>query len=367
MRILIIDNSAIAIKDGRYYTNALNGLFIDSLLSCGNALSYFQFQGSSSNNISSFDLGAHGVRCVCLKTSRNKYIRYIKAYLKAFNVIKKHDFVYLYYPNSFRLVTMICRLLHKPYGLYIRGMNGVNDSSSKRIYQHALTVFTVSDLFTDMVNETVGKEVAHTIRPMIPYTDADVVWNRQYALNEVFSLLFLGRIAADKGLTELMQAADTLKKEGRKFHLHVVGDGEFAPQLSKIVADKDLLDCVFLDGPVFDDKKKRQCYLNADLYVLPTYHEGFPRTLYEAMIFGTPVITTFVGGIPSLMRDGENCKRIEPRSADSIVQVVSWAMDHYDEMVQMAGNGSGLVARIVDRNRLTHAQHLNNILKEHAE
>ena len=367
MKILIIDNSSVAIKEGRYYTNALNGLFIDTLLSCGNLLTYFQFQGSSSNNISSFDLEAHGVRCVCLKPSRNKYIRYIKAYIQAFHVIRKHDFVYLYYPNSFRLVTMICRLLHRPYGLYIRGMNGVNDRLSKKIYQHAFTVFTVSDYFTDMVNENVGKEVAHTIRPMIPYTDADVVWNRQYELNDVFNVLFLGRIAADKGLAELMQAADTLKKAGRKFRLHVVGGGEFAPQLAKIVADKDLSDCVFLEGPVFDDEKKRQCYLNADLYVLPSYHEGFPRTLYEAMIFGTPVITTFVGGIPTLMRNGENCKRIEPRSADSIVQVVSWAMDHYDEMVPMARKGSELVASVVDRNRLTHAQHLNKVLKEHAE
>ena len=147
----------------------------------------------------------------------------------------------------------------------------------------------------------------------------------------------------------------------------MVGNGEFSPQLSQMVEDMCLQDFVSLEGPVYDNDKKADYYKKADLYILPTYHEGFPRTLYEAMIFGTPVITTFVGGIPALMKDGENSKRIEPRSVDSIVDKLAFAMDNYLEMGKMAICASALVSKIVDRDRLTHAQHLNKLLEQYVK
>lgn len=367
MNILIIDNASITLKDSRKYTNALNGIFIGEMISFGNSLTYFQFGSSSSNNISSFDLEEHGVNCILLSHKKGKIYSYLTAYLKAIKVIKESDFVYFYYPNSFKYVAFLCLLLRKPYGLYIRGMNGLGDKLSHYIYKHAYTVFTVSDYFTNMVNRVTGKDTAHTIKPMIPYTDADVVVGREYVEKEEYNILFLGRIAVDKGLVELMQAGKQLHDKGYKFKLKVVGNGEFSPQLSQMVEDMCLQDFVSLEGPVYDNDKKADYYKKADLYILPTYHEGFPRTLYEAMIFGTPVITTFVGGIPALMKDGENSKRIEPRSVNSIVDKLAFAMDNYLEMGKMAICASALVSKIVDRDRLTHAQHLNKLLEQYVK
>ena len=362
MKIVIVDNSSISRKNGHHFTNALNGIFIKELIEIGVSLTYLQFESLSNNNISSFDLEDHGVICVSLSQKNSKIWSYLSAYLKAVKIIKASDFVYLYYPNTFKYIAFLCLLLRKPYGLYIRGMNGVNDKLSHYIYKHASTVFTVSDYFTNMVNQVTGKDIAHTIRPMIPYTDVDVVVGRKYVQREEFNILYLGRISAYKGLAVLMQASKQLHDKGYKFKLKVVGNGEFSPQLAQMVTDLDLQDFVSLEGPVYDNDKKADYYKKADLYVLPTYHEGFPRTLYEAMIFGTPIVTTFVGGIPALMQDGENCKRIEPRSVDSIVEGLTYAMDNYAEMGKMANNAYVLVAKIVNRNRMTHAQHLNKIL-----
>ena len=116
-------------------------------------------------------------------------------------------------------------------------------------------------------------------------------------------------------------------------------------------------------GAVDDMDKLTDFYKTSDVYILPTYHEGFPRTLYEAMIFGTPIITTFVGGISGLMKDGYNCKRIEPKSVDSIVVGLEFAFNNYDKMIQYAGNGQKTVIKIIDSSRLTHAEHLNQIIK----
>lgn len=366
MKILIIDNaSMVTTQSGHHYTNNLNGLFLSEMMELGNDITYIQFALERADSISVYDLEEHGVKCVELKSKVHKLLRYVLAVPKLAKEIKRTDFVYFYYPNSFRWATLLCRMYRKPYGLYIRGMNGVEDSTSHNIYKHAYTAFTVSDQFTNMVNAVTKKEMAHTIRPMIPYTDADVIMGRDYAPKEVYNILFLGRIAKDKGLEELMQAARQLRDKGYRFMLRVVGNGEFIEQTAQLVAGMELKDCVSLEGPVYDDAKKAEYYKNADLYVLPTYHEGFPRTLYEAMIFGAPIITTFVGGIPALMKDGENCKRIEPRSADSIIEGLSYAMDNYAEMGKMANDASRLVSKIVNRNRMTHAQHLNQILKDY--
>lgn len=367
MRILIIDNASVAKKGEHFFTNALNGIFIDELISQSNDLTYFQFSSNSNKNISSFNLEEHGVHCKVVRYKKNKFINYAVAYVRVIKEIRKVDFVYLYYPNTFKYVSYLCRILRKPYGLYIRGMNGVDDKVSHNIYKHAYTIFTVSDYFTNKVNDVVGKTLAHTIRPMIPYTDQDVIVDRQYAQKDCYNILFLGRVAKDKGLLELTDAAEQLHQQGRKFVLHIVGNGEYAEELASIIKTKGLSDFIYLDGPVFDDQKKAQLYQNADLYVLPTYHEGFPRTLYEAMIFGTPIVTTFVGGIPALMKDGKNCKRIEPKSTESIVEALTFAMDNYETMAQYAANATRMVSRVVDHNKPSHAQHLNQILTHYEQ
>ena len=364
MKILIVDNSGMATDGkGHYYTNNLNGLFIKDLIDCGNVLTYYQFAVDGSKSISVFDLQRNGVRCIPARLIKNKLLRYIKAYWNLAREIRKSDFVYFYYPGSFKFATFICRIFGIKYGLYIRGMNGINSKLSHQIYKGAFTVFTVSDLFTNMVNKVVGKNLANTIRPMIPYTDDDIITDRTYSQKEEYHLLYLGRIAEDKGIIELIEAIKTLKDKSKyKFTLEIVGNGEYCQQACSKTKELGVEDIVHFKGAVYDDNIKKEIFKKSDIYILPTYHEGFPRTLYEAMLFGTPIITTFVGGIPSLMKDNVNCLQIEPKSKNSIVEKLEYAMSNYSSLGKLAFEATNTVRRIVDKNRLTHGQHLNKII-----
>lgn len=362
MKILIIDNSSISKKGDTFFTNSLNGLFVKDLINCGNSLSYFQFASETSETINSFDLQGNGVKCLPQKLYKNKVFRYVLAYFKLIPIILKNDFVYFYHPNSLRYGALLCKLFGKRYGLYVRGMQGVKNRLSKKLYKNAFVVFTVSDYFTDYINNEIKSQKAYTIRPMIPFTDKDVVINRTNLPKEKFSFLFLGRVARDKGINELLEAVNILNKKRSDFELILVGNGEFLEEAKRKI--KDLaIEIVSVKGAVLDAGKVKEYYLNADAYILPTYHEGFPRTLYEAMIFGTPIITTFVGGIPALMKDGWNCKEIKPKSVDSIVEGLEFAIKNYDKMAEFAKNGTNTVFKIVDSQRLTHAQHLDKIIK----
>lgn len=367
MDILLIDNSAMATdSNNRYYTNTLNGLFINDLIECGNKLSAYQFTTESNKTISIYDLEEHGVKCVPVKPRGNKLLNYIIAHIKLIPEIFKADFVYFYYPTTFKYATFLCRLFRKKYGLYIRGMQGVDDSLSHKIYKKAYTIFTVSDYFTNNVNKIVGREVAHTIRPMIPYDDTDIIKGRVYKKKDRYNLLFLGRIDKDKGIIELLNAIKELTIKGEcPVFLKVVGNGAFLPEAKKMCKELGIEKSVSFEGAVYDDKLKRQYYIEADAYILPTYHEGFPRTLYEAMIFGAPIITTFVGGIPALMKDNYNCFEIEAKSTDSIVQKISELLSNYEKAAtKLTTNALETVEPIISRKRLSHGKDLNKILQD---
>lgn len=366
MKILIVDNAHLAsIRNEHYYTNQYNGDFVKDLIKKGNTPTYFQFAIEGNNNTKTFDLKKNGIKCVTARVIKNKCFRYLIAYWKLFIEIRKVDFVYFYFPGSFKYGTFICRLLKIKYGLYIRGMQGINNKIAHSIYKGAHTIFTVSESFTEMVNIIAGKDVANTIRPMIPYTENDIVFGREYELKDKYHILYFSRVVEDKGIRELLEAVKFLKENSEhNFSLEIVGDGEFYEQSKQITKELGIEDIVEFSGAIFDKNIKKEIFTKSDIYILPTYHEGFPRTHYEAMLFGTPIITTFVGGIPSLMKENDNCIKIEPKSTKSIIEKLEWAMNNYNLMGKYANKAIETVCKIVDSKRLTHGCHLSSIINK---
>lgn len=360
MKILLIDNAGLVSKNNRYYCVEGTGEFAAELVEMGADVTMFGQKVVMESSVSVFDIEAHGIKTAGLWRKKNKVLSYLGLYFNAIKYIRKSNFVYIFYPNAFRFLAFICSLYGVKYGLYIRGDEGLEDKVSKKIYKRAAVVLTVSQMFTDMVNRVTNSNMAENIRPMLSYDDSDVVYDREYVNKDKYELLFLCRIQKAKGILELMEALRRMKGgDAHKFHLTVAGDGDYLDEAKLECKKLGLENEVTFLGGVYDNKLKADIYRKADLYVLPTYYnEGFPRTLYEAMIFGTPVLTTMVAGIASLMKDKENCRELVPRSADSIVEALTFAFNHYDEMGKLAMNGAKMVAKVVDRNRPSHARQL---------
>ena len=368
MKILLIDNAGLVCKDDRFFCVEGTGKFASELVDLGADVTMFGQKVVMGSSVSVFDIEAHGIKTAGLWRKTNKIWNYLRLYVNAVKYVRRTDFVYIFYPNSFRYLAFICTLFGKKYGLYIRGDEGLEDNTSKKIYNKATVVLTVSKMFSDMVNQVTQREISETIRPMLSYDDRDIISGREYRNRDKYELLFLCRIDKQKGLWELMEAMRKLKQNGEnRLHLTVAGDGEFLTQAKEDCKKMGLEGDVSFLGGIYDNKVKADLFKNADLYVLPTYNEGFPRTLYEAMIFGTPVITTLVAGIPALMKDNENCKALEPRSVESIVEALTYAMNNYKDMGRMANNATEMVAKVVDHNRPTHARQLYDKIKEYGK
>lgn len=360
MKILFIDNSPLINNGNDFCVELKTGLFTLELKELGNEIIFYgQKLEPTNNTIHIFGINKNGMQFAGLWRKKNKILNYLLLYIWVIKYVYQSEFIYIFYPTAFKYIAFIAFILNRKYGIYIRGMEDLNDKASIWIYKHAHAIFTVSDNFTDFVNNKVGNNIANTIKPMNYFDENDIVYDRLYACRKKYRLLYLGRTSDDKGIIELLKAISILKVTRKDFELSIVGTGEYILQLKDLANHLHLTDLVIFKGGIYDKLQVKNCYLNSDIFILPTYHEGFPRTLYEAMIFGTPIITTFVGGISTHMKHNFNCIEITPKSVDSIVQALTYSMDNYNEVVKLAKNGFTTVAKIVDSKRFTHAQDLN--------
>lgn len=132
------------------------------------------------------------------------------------------------------------------------------------------------------------------------------------------SLLFLTRVVLEKGVIELIDAFLILQKTFNNLRLRIVGaDTNDILFVKKYLENNDPNHLINYIGPV-DDEQKHQEYLRADIFVFPTYVEDQSYAVMEAMSYGLPVVASNVGGVPSLIKDGENGLLILPRNVVSL-------------------------------------------------
>lgn len=141
--------------------------------------------------------------------------------------------------------------------------------------------------------------------------------------SSVIRLVYLGRIDADKGLFEAVEAMAALIHRHLPVQVSLIlgGSGPAARELQARIKALALDDKVKLAGPVSGDAKA-EFWRNADILIFPSYHEGLPYTVLESLASGTPVIATPVGGVPDAIVDGVHGVFVQPRDVRSIVDAI---------------------------------------------
>jgi glycosyltransferase involved in cell wall biosynthesis len=137
--------------------------------------------------------------------------------------------------------------------------------------------------------------------------------------------LFLGRVGPSKGVFDLLDAMASLKSKGCALQLFIAGDEERKGNLEEAqsrLSELHLEDVCHLIGLVIGEKKQHTLS-EADMFVLPSYYEGLPMSILEALATGLPVISTPVGGIPEVVRDGYNGFIIPPGNVEALAEKMS--------------------------------------------
>ncbi len=163
-------------------------------------------------------------------------------------------------------------------------------------------------------------------------------------------LVFVGRLVYTKGLYEAIDALALVKKGGVHFSFRIAGNGPDEAGLRARIAELGLEQEVKLLGPVFQDAKNN-LWLDSDVFVFPTYFEGLPYSLLEAMAAGCVPVTCSVGGIPDVMSDGEHGLFVPLRDAQAVAVAICRLSDNRDELRCMSQAGR---RRIADQYTVDH-------------
>ena len=138
----------------------------------------------------------------------------------------------------------------------------------------------------------------------------------------VVRILSVARLERYKGMHVLLEACEKLRAEGgTDFQVIIVGDGPQREKLGEEAADRNLGDAISLPGAIPQEKVVDE-YRDSDIFVLPSFVEGIPVVLMEAMACELPVIGTEIYGIPELVEDGVSGFLVPPGDADSLAQVL---------------------------------------------
>jgi glycosyltransferase involved in cell wall biosynthesis len=135
-------------------------------------------------------------------------------------------------------------------------------------------------------------------------------------------ILFLGAFIKRKGIYDLINA---LKEVRSDCHLHLCGAGE-DKTVQTLIDELSLNDFVTNHGWV-DAKQKTQLLSECSVFILPSYNEGLPMVIIEAMACEIPVISTPVGGIPEVIIEGETGYLVEPGDITEITHKLGVVLD----------------------------------------
>ncbi len=154
-------------------------------------------------------------------------------------------------------------------------------------------------------------------------------------------LVSVGRLCKEKAQHLLIEAAARLLRTGVNLELVLVGDGPMRGEIEEQSRKLGIEKWVRITGWA-SEAQVRQEILAARAMVLPSFAEGLPVVLMEALALGRPVISTWVAGIPELVEQGVNGWLIPPGSVDALVNAMDEALSAPAEQLMEMGRAGAL-------------------------
>lgn len=187
-----------------------------------------------------------------------------------------------------------------------------------------------SPAVVDEIKEVYDKEARYVSTNTL--TIADIRPEKNWNPESPLRLFFCGRIVEDKGIFELLEAFYFLLKSGVDARLNLAGSAasEMKQRMRELAYWKEIEQKINFLGFVQFGPELLNTYSEQDIFVLPSYHEGFPHSIWEASATSVPVIVTPVGGIPGIINENE-VAFIRTKSSDDIIKAIHFMLEHLEE------------------------------------
>lgn len=197
--------------------------------------------------------------------------------------------------------------------------NGKHKKDAKLVYLGFDKIFCVSEctqkrFLSDFPSLSEKCEVYYNHFPVEEIREKSDAYNVDFS-NEYTNVVTVGRVSPEKGQDLIPSVTKLLLERGHKIRWYVVGDGDDRERIEGIIDESGVQDAVIMLG----NKTNPYPYIKAcDIYVQPSYTEGFPLAVFEAAILNSAIVATNVGGTAERLSGGDEIVLADPDS-ESIV------------------------------------------------
>ncbi|MHA2052080.1 MAG: glycosyltransferase family 4 protein [Candidatus Hodarchaeales archaeon] len=256
----------------------------------------------------------------------NKYFKYFE---------KELDLLHIHIPLPPQINTHIPTVatVHGLPEIKTRSLNPSNPSAIAELL-FSFFVYNVEQNILQNVDKitTVSKETSKELQLHYQYSERDITviangvdidfFSPKEKKNTEINILYAGRLDYKKGLIELIKSAKDITKKFPDANYLIAGTGPLINDLLRLVKNEGLHNRFTFFGHV-NQKTLRNLYRESNVFILPSYYEGFPNVILEAMSCGLPTIATNVGGIPEIVQHQKNGLLIPPRNSTAITNALT--------------------------------------------
>ena len=274
------------------------------------------------------------------------FLRQVKLIPYFYKYLSQYDFLLFFLPATFAIpAILVRRVTGKPYAIYLGSdWQQITSFSCRwsnflqslfyhlffklghflhnRFLHDASFVLTAGEDLRQKAT-CLGAFAINTV-PRMTLKKQDVYIRQDTCSGKTTTCLFVGSLIKRKGLIYLLKAVKILINKDYPLILHIIGDGEMKQQLCEVIKEFGLLNTISISGHIAGGPHLWREYRSADLFILPSLSEGFPRVLYEAMSSSLPIITTNVGGIPYKLKHNQSAVLVPPRNSIALANAIHY-------------------------------------------
>ncbi len=266
------------------------------------------------------------------------------------------EHLHTHFGTNATAVAMLCRVLGgPPYSFTAHGPEefdkpqfiALGEKVRRSKFAAAISSFGRSQLYRQVTADhwpqvevvRMGVDAVFLAEPPTPVPD-------------VPRLVSVGRLNEQKGQLLLVQAAARLRDQGMKFELVLVGDGELRKPIDALIAQERLESVVTITGWATADEVKRHLVSGRAL-VLPSFAEGLPVVIMEALALGRPVLTTSIAGIPELVGHDQCGWLVPAGSMEALIPAMRKVLETpVERLTEMGAEGRRRVAEQHDADKI---------------
>lgn len=221
---------------------------------------------------------------------------------------KQYDHLHAHFgTNPAEVATLVNALTGLPYSFTAHGPEEFDKPETLHLREkvaHSAFVVTVSSYGRSQMMRWARHQDWGKVKVVHCGIDSTFLDGAQTPVPSAPRLVCVARLSGQKGQLILLEAAALVKQRGLRFELVLAGDGEMRPEVEAKIAALDLADTVRITGWISGAQVKDEL-LGSRALVLPSFAEGLPVVIMEAMALGRPVLSTYIAGIPELVQTGQ--------------------------------------------------------------